>query len=254
MEGTEMKMENFEKNLQGPELLAVMDFASQKRLAAALNALKAEGLVFGAVAILIVVLFFRYSQEFEFMMRLTGLYVISALGAGYTVWCVRKTWTVRTLCYLLTVVLMLLVSWKIIMIFADMMIFHEKPDEPMTIQLYPLSAFLREAENLLSLICRLCGKLFGLAVIFIVNSLALKALAADLLWEGETTIRSITFRHGNISIKESRGENRLIWLDRICVVLGWIFLLMNLLMVIYRCVGVNSKFFVCMNLIFFAYE
>ena len=140
------------------------------------------------------------------------------------------------------------------MIFADMMIFHEKPDGPMTIQLYPLSAFLREAENLLSLICRLCGKLFGLAVIFIVNSLALKALAADLLWEGENTIRSIAFRHGNIFIKESRGEKRLIWLDRICVVLGWIFLLMNLLMVIYRCVGVNSKFFVCMNLIFFAYE
>ena len=32
------------------------------------------------------------------------------------------------------------------------------------------------------------------------------------------------------------------------------YLLMNLLMVIYRCVGVNSKYFVCMNLIFFAYE
>ena len=46
----------------------------------------------------------------------------------------------------------------------------------------------------------------------------------------------------------------MIWLDRVCVVLGWIFLMMNLLMVIYRCVGVNSKYFVCMNLIFFAYE
>lgn len=250
----DVKVETFEKNLAGADLLSVMNTASQKRLAVALNALKAEGLIFGAVAALIVILFFRYSQEFEFMMRLTGLYVISALGAGYTVWCVRKTRSARTLCYLLTVVLMLLVSWKIIMIFADLMIFHEKPDEPMTIQLYPLSAFLREMENLLSLICRLCGKLFGLAVIFIVNSLALKALAVDLLWEGENTIRSIAFRHGNISIKESPGKKWLIWLDRVCVVLGWIFLLMNLLMVIYRCVGVNSKFFVCMNLIFFDYK
>ena len=247
-------MENEKKTLSGSELLAVMDLSSQKRLATALNSLKAERLFFGAVAILIAVLFFRYSQEFEFMMRLTWLYVISAFGAGYTVWCVRKNWSARTLCFLLTVFLMLLVSWKIIMIFADMMIFHEKPDEPMTFQLYPLSAFLREAENLLSLICRLCVKLFGFVVIFIVNSLALKALAADLLWEGENTIKAITFRHGYISIKESPGKKRMIWLDRVCVVLGWIFLMMNLQMVIYRCVGVNSKYFVCMNLIFFAYE
>ena len=140
------------------------------------------------------------------------------------------------------------------MIFADVLIFQEKPDEPIAFQLFPLSAFLGVLEDFLSLICRLCGKLFGLAVIFIVNSFALKALAADLLWEGENTIKSITFRHENISIKESRGENRLIWLDRLCVVLGWIFLLMNLVMVIYRCVGVNSKYFVCMNLFFFAYE
>ena len=243
-------MENEKKTLFGSELLAVMDLVSQKRLATAMNALKAEGLIFYAVAILITVLFFRYSQEFEFMMRLTWLYVISAMGAGYTVWCVRKTWSARTLCFLLTVFLMLLVSWKIIMIFADMMIFHEKPVEPMTLQLYPLSAFLREAENLLSLICRLCVKLFGFVVIFIVNSLALKALAADLLWEGENTIKAITFRRENIFIKKSPEEKRLLWLDRVCVVLGWIFLLM----VIYRCVGVNSKYFVCMNLIFFAYE
>ena len=246
-------MENCEKKLGGADLLNVMNVTSQKRLAAALNALKAQGLIFGAVAVLIVTLFFRYSQEFEFMMRLTKLYVISALGAGYTVWCVRKTWTVRTLCYLLTVFLMLLVSWKIIMIFADVLIFQEKPDEQIAFQLFPLSSFLSVLENFLSLICRLCGKLFGLAVIFIVNSLALKALAADLLWEGENTIRSITFRHDNIFIKEIPGKNRLLWLDRTCVVLGWIFLLMNLLMIIFRCVGTNSKFIVRMDVLFVAY-
>lgn len=253
MERTDMKMENFEKNLQGTELLSVMTAASQKRIAAALNALKAQGLIFGAVAALIVIFFFLYPHEFEFMMRLTGLYVISALGAGYTVWCVRKTRSARTLCYLLTVSLMLLVSWKIIMIFADVLIFQEKPDEQIAFQLFPLSSFLSVLENFLSLICRLCGKLFGLAVIFIVNSLALKALTADLLWEGENTIKSISFRHGNISIKEKLEKYRWLWLDRACVVLGWIFLLMNLLMIIFCCVGSNSKFFVRMNVLFFAY-
>jgi len=248
-----MKMENCEKNLTGTELLRVMTAASQKRIAVALNALKAEGLIFGAVAALIVTLFFLDPHEFESIRRLTWLYVISALGAGYTVWCVRKTWSARTLCYLLTAVLMLLVSWKIIMIFADLLIFQEKPDEQIAFQLFPLSAFLGVAEKLLSLICRLCGKLFGLALIFIVNSLALKALAADLLWEGENTVKSITFRHENISVKERPLNNRLLWLDRLCVVLGWIFLLMNLMMVIFRCVGSNSKFFVCMNVLFFAY-
>ena len=202
MERMDANMENFEKKLGGADLLRMMDVTPQKRIAAALNALKVQGLIFGAVAVLIVTLFFRYSQEFEFMIRLTGLYVISALGAGYTVWCVRKTWSARTLCYLLTVFLMLLVSWKIIMIFADVLIFHEKPDEPIAFQLFPLSAFLGLAEDFLSLISRLCGKLFGFAVIFIVNTFALKALAADLLWEGENTIKSITFKHENISIKE----------------------------------------------------
>ncbi|MBR4665879.1 MAG: hypothetical protein IKO93_18585 [Lentisphaeria bacterium] len=244
-------MENFEKNLRGTDLLSVMNAASQKRIANALNALKAEGLIFYAVAVMIVVFLCLWPCEFKYMIRLTCLYIISALGAGYTVRHVRKTWSARTLCFLLTVFLMLLVSWKIIMIFADVLIFQEKPDETIAFQLFPLSAFLGVLEDFLSLICRLCGKLFGLTVIFVVNSLALKALAADLLWEDENTIKSITFRHGNISIKEKQEKYRWLWLDRSCVVLGWIFLLMNLLMVIYRCVGSNSKFFAYIQLLFF---
>ena len=246
-----MKMENEEKNLQGADLLSVMNAASQKRIAAALNALKAEGLIFYAVAVMIVVFLCLWPCEFKFMIRLTCLYIISALGAGYTVRHVRKIWSARTLCFLLTVFFMFLVFWKIIMIFADMMIFYEKPDEPITFQLFPVRAFLDVVENFLSLICRLCGKLFGFAIIFIVNTFALKALAADLLWEGENTIRSITFRHGNISIKEKPEKYRWLWLDRFCVALGWIFLLINLLIVIYRCIGSNSKFFVCIQLLFF---
>ncbi len=244
-------MENCEKKLEGADLLSAMNAASQKRIAVALNALKAEGLIFYAVAVMIVVFLCLCPCEFKFMMRLTCLYIISALGAGYTVRHVRKTWTARTLCFLLTVFLMLLVSWKVIMIFADMMIFHEKPDEPIMFSLYPVSAFLGEVENFLSLICRLCGKLFGFAVIFVVNSFALKALSTDLLWEGENTVKTITFRHGNISIKEKLEKYRCLWLDRVCVVLGWIFLLINLLMVIYRCVGANSKFFVYIQILFF---
>ncbi len=222
-----------EKELTGSELLGVMNAASQKRIAAALNALKAEGLIFYAVAILIAALFARYPQEFEFM-RLTGLYVISALGAGYTVRYVRKTWSARTLCFLLTVSLMLLVFRGSIKIFADMVICHfAGPDNPIVFHWYPTSCFLQGAENCIDLLCRLAGKLFGVAAILIVSSFALKAVAADLLWEGESTIKSITFRHEIVSINESLGKNRLLWLDRLCVVLGWIFLLMNLFWTFY---------------------
>ena len=71
---------------------------------------------------------------------------------------------------------------------------------------------------------------------FILSSFALKATANELFWDNENPVESIRIMDGRTLIKEPQVQNQFSnWWDRLCVILGWIFLSMNLLLAIYRC-------------------
>ena len=231
-------MENEKKTLSGSELLAVMDLASQKRLATAMNSLKAEGLIFYAFAFVIGFLVCLWLEE-ESYGWLIILYGISALGAGYAVRNVRKTWSARTLCFLLTVFILFLSLWLSMMIFSHM-ISPYRYSETSLRYLYPdlyAANFPGMVKDFFVLLRELGNRLFFIAA-FILGSFALKATANDLFWDNEKTVESIRIKDGRTLIKEPQAESKFsnMW-NRLCVVLGWIFLSMNLLAAIYRCMG-----------------
>ena len=229
-------MENEKKTLSGSELLAVMDLASQKRLATAMSALKAEGLIFYAVGFVIdflVCLCLEESREW-----LIILYGISAFGAGYVVRNVRKTWSARTLCFLLTVFILFLSLWLSMMIFSHM-ISPYRYSETSLRYLYPdlfAANFPGMVKDFFALLRELCNNHLVFAGAFILSSFAVKATANDLFWDKENPVDSIRIEDGRTLIKEPPAQSRFSdWRDRLCVVLGWIFLSMNLLAAIYRC-------------------
>ena len=231
-------MENEKKTLSGSELLAVMDLASQKRLATAMNALKAEGLIFYAIGFVIDFLVCLWLEE-ESYGWLIILYGISAFGAGYVVRNVRKTWSARVLCLFLTVFILFLSLWLSMMIFSHM-ISPYRYSETSLRYLYPdlfETNFPGMIKDFFVLLRELCSSLFFFAAVFILGSFALKATANDLFWDKENPVDSIRIKDGRALIKEPQEQSKFSnWRDRLCVVLGWIFLAMNLLAAIYRCV------------------
>ena len=229
-------MENEKETLSGSELLAVMDLASQKRLAAAMSSLKAEGLIFYAVAFVIdflVCLWLEESYGWLFI-----LYGISAFGAGYVVRNVRKTLSARTLCFLLTVFILFLSLWLSMMIFSHM-ISPYRYSETSLRYLYPdlfAAIFPGMVKDFFALLRELCNSLLLFIAAFILSSFALKATANDLFWDREKPVESIRIEDGRTLIKEPQAESKFSnWWNWLCIVLGWIFLSMNLLAAIYRC-------------------
>ena len=231
-------MENEEKNLQGAELLSVMNAASQKRIATALNALKAEGLIFYGIAFVFYIsLCLCWEKSAEWL--IFSLYGISAFCAGYAVRNVRKTRSAQTLCFLLTVFLMLSSLWIGIMIFSNMISPYRYSETSMRYlypDLYSATNFPGMVKDFFVLLRELFNNLFIFVGAFILSLFALKATANDLFWDKENPIDSIRIEDGRTLIKEPPAQNRFSdWRDRLCVVLGWIFLSMNLLAAIYRC-------------------
>ena len=231
-------MENEKKTLSGSELLAVMDLASQKRLAAAMSALKAEGLIFYAIGFVIAFLVCWLLEE-ESYGWLIILYGISAFGAGYVVRNVRKTWSARVLCFLLTVFILFLSLWLSMMIFSHMISPYRYSESSLRYlypDLYCATNFPGMVRDFFALLRKLCNNHLVFAGAFILSSFAVKATANDLFWDKENPIDSIRIEDGRTLIKEPPAQNRFSdWRDRLCVVLGWIFLSMNLLAAIYRC-------------------
>ncbi len=229
-------MENEKKTLSGSELLAVMDLASQKRLAAALNSLKAEGLIFYAIGFVIDFLVCLWLEESYGWLVI--LYGISAFGAGYVVRNVRKTWSARVLCFLLTVFILFLSLWLSMMIFSHM-ISPYRYSETSLRYLYPdlfETNFPGMVRDFFALLRELCHYHLVFAAAFILSSFAVKATANDLFWDKENPVDSIRIKDGRALIKEPQEQSKFSnWRDRLCVVLGWIFLSMNLLAAIYRC-------------------
>ena len=231
-------MENEKKTLSGSELLAVMDLASQKRLAAAMSALKAEGLIFYAIGFVIAFLVCWLLEE-ESYGWLIILYGISAFGAGYVVRNVRKTWSARTLCFLLTVFILFLSLWLSMMIFSHMISPYRYSETSMRYlypDLYSATNFPGMVKDFFVLLRELCHYHLVFAAAFILSSFAVKATANDLFWDKENPVDSIRIKDGRALIKEPQEQSKFSnWRDRLCVVLGWIFLSMNLLAAIYRC-------------------
>ena len=230
-------MENEKKTLSGSELLAVMDLASQKRLAAAMNALKAEGLIFYAIGFVIDFLVCLWLEESYGWLII--LYGISAFGAGYVVRNVRKTWSARTLCFLLTVFILFLSLWLSMMIFSHM-ISPYRYSETSLRYLYPdlfAANFPGMVKDFFVLLRELCSSLFFFAAVFILGSFALKATANNLFWNRKKPVESIRIEDGRTLIEEPPARSKFWdWWNLLCVILGWIFLSMNLLAAIYRCV------------------
>ena len=230
-------MENEKKTLSGSELLAVMDLASQKRLAAAMSALKAEGLIFYAIGFVIdflVCLWLEESYGWLFI-----LYGISAFGAGYVVRNVRKTWSARALCFLLTVFILFLSLWLSMMIFSHMISPYRYSETSLRYlypDLYCATNFPGMVRDFFALLRELCHYHLVFAAAFILSSFAVKATSNDLFWDRENPVDSIRIEGGKALIKEPPAQSTFSdWRDRLCVVLGWIFLSMNLLAAIYRC-------------------
>ena len=169
-------MENEKKTLSGSELLAVMDLASQKRLAAAINALKAEGLIFYAIGFVIdflVCLWLEESYGWLFI-----LYGISAFGAGYVVRNVRKTWSARALCFLLTVFILFLSLWLSMMIFSHMISPYRYSETSLRYlypDLYCATNFPGMVRDFFALLRELCHYHLVFAAAFILSSFAVKA-------------------------------------------------------------------------------
>ena len=230
------KMENEKETLSGPELLAVMDLASQKRLAIAMSALKAEGLIFYAVAFVIDFLVCLCLEEACGWLII--LYGISAFGAGYVVRNVRKTRSARSLCFLLTVLILFLSLWLSMMIFSHMVSpyrYSETSFRYLYPDLYSATNFPGMVKDFFALLRELGNNLF-FAAVFILGSFALKATTNDLSWDSENPVESIRIEDGRTLIKGPQAQSEFSdWRDRLCVVLGWIFLSMNLLLGIYRC-------------------
>ena len=240
MERMDVKMETFEKNLAGADLLSVMNTASQKRIAAALNALKAEGLIFYGVAFVFYIsLCLCWEKSTEWL--IFSLYGISAFGAGYAVRNVRKTRSAQTLCFLLTVFLLLSSLWIGIMIFSNMISPYRYSETSMRYlypDLYSATNFPGMVKDFFVLLRELFDNLFIFAGAFILSLFALKATANDLLWDRENPVESIGIEPGETLIKGTPAQSKFSdWRDRLCVILGWIFLLMNLLAMIYRGMG-----------------
>ena len=230
-------MENEKKTLSGSELLAVMDLASQKRLATAMSALKAEGLIFYAVGFVIdflVCLCLEESREW-----LIILYGISAFGAGYVVRNVRKTRSARTLCFLLTVFILFLSLWLSMMIFSHMISPYRYSETSLRYlypDLYSATNFPGMVKDFFVLLRELCNKLLIFIATFILGSFALKATANNLFWNRKKPVESIRIEDGRTLIKEPPARSKFLdWWNLLCVILGWIFLSMNLLAAIYRC-------------------
>ena len=200
-------MENEKKTLSGSELLAVMDLVSQKRLATAMNALKAEGLIFYAVALVVGIWGVFYMCWTKTLMPLSILYNISAVGAGYAVRNVRKTHSGRILCFLLTASIMLLSFCCGILFLALLILYWATP--------FGCFCFL---------------PLFFSIFFIILAAFAFKATSQDLFWTEKNAVMSITVKHDTVMIEEISGKNKIsCLLDLICVMLGWIFLLTKLL-------------------------
>jgi len=233
-------MVNDEKNLTGADLLKLMNAASQKRIAAALNALKAEGLIFYGVAfVLFISLCLCWEESPEWL--IIFVYGISALGAGYAVRNVRKTRSARTLCFLLIVFLLLSSLWIGIMIFSNMISPYRYSETSMRYlypDLYFATNFPGMVKDFFVLLRELFNNLFIFAGAFILSLFALKATANDLLWDRENPVGLICMEHGEALIEGPPAQSLFSdWRDRLCVILGWIFLSMNLLAMIYRGMG-----------------
>ena len=231
-------MENEKKTLSGSELLAVMDLSSQKRLATAMNALKAEGLIFYAIAFVIGFLVRLWLEESYGWVII--LYGISAFGAGYVVRNVRTTRSARTLCFLLTVFILFLSLWLSMMIFSHMISPYRYSETSLRYlypDLYSATNFPGMVKDFFVLLRELGNSLLLFIAAFILSSFALKATANELFWDNENPVESIRIKDGRTLIKEPQVQNQFSnWWDRLCVILGWIFLSMNLLLAIYRCV------------------
>ena len=104
--------------------------------------------------------------------------------------------------------------------------------------LYSAKNFPGIVKDFFVLLRELFDNLFIFAGAFILSLFALKATANDLLWDRENPVVSICIEPGETLIKEPPTQSKLlVWWDRLCVILGWIFLSMNLLAMIYRGMG-----------------
>ena len=93
-------------------------------------------------------------------------------------------------------------------------------------------------KDFFALLRELFNNLFIFAGVFILSLFALKATANDLLWDRENPFESICIEHGETVIKGPPAQSLFSdWRDRLCIILGWIFLSMNLLVMIYRGMG-----------------